>query len=215
VYALAASAAGVGWLALTPLAEAEVVYTPASVFIPYNGVHTYDLDLDGDGITDFTITEFRFSDTDLGFASINVDPASGNGVIGSYKYTTEAVALTRGAIIGSSRKFAPKQARMVEYGVSGGGIYTGGDWRKSNPRFLGLSFRINGETHYGWARLIVKLGQDKLKMTAYLSGYAYETVANQSIRAGSTSGPETESYAAEPSGSLGALAAGAAASPLN
>src|SRR5579863_10427884 len=52
MYALAASAAGVGVLALAQPIEAKIVYTPADVkigYIPYN------LDLNHDGVVDFQI----------------------------------------------------------------------------------------------------------------------------------------------------------------
>ena len=52
-YALAASAAGVGILALTLPSEAEIVYTPGDHVI--NKGHSYNLDLNNDGTTDFTL----------------------------------------------------------------------------------------------------------------------------------------------------------------
>src|ERR1700690_1163359 len=51
-YTLAASAAGVTLLALAPLGEAEIVYTPANLEIAPIG--TYTLDVDNNGTTDFT-----------------------------------------------------------------------------------------------------------------------------------------------------------------
>jgi hypothetical protein len=50
-YALAASAAGVGVLALTPAAEARIVYTKTHKSIGVNTI--FRLDLNHDGITDF------------------------------------------------------------------------------------------------------------------------------------------------------------------
>ena len=50
--ALAASAAGVGMLPLGQPVEAKVVYTPAHKWLPLN--HWYDLDLNHDGVNDFT-----------------------------------------------------------------------------------------------------------------------------------------------------------------
>jgi hypothetical protein len=48
---------------------------------------------------------------------------------------------------------------------------------------LGLKFLINGQTHYGWAHVTVNGSR------AVLNGYAYETVPNQPITTGKTSGP--------------------------
>jgi len=51
-------------------------------------------------------------------------------------------------------------------------------------RYLGLEFLINGEVHFGWARLTVTCKD--LRVLATLSGYAYETVPNTPIIAGQT-----------------------------
>ena len=57
--------------------------------------------------------------------------------------------------------------------------------------YLGLQFLINGETHYGWAAVdvVFDTSQRPWTFSATLTGYAYETVAGQSIAAGRTSGP--------------------------
>ena len=48
--------------------------------------------------------------------------------------------------------------------------------------YLGLKFMINGEVHYGWARLNETC--DKGNNSIRLTGYAYETIPNQGIKAG-------------------------------
>jgi len=48
-------------------------------------------------------------------------------------------------------------------------------------RYLGLAMRIDGEIHYGWARLSTS---GVLNFQAVLTGYAYETEAGKSIVAG-------------------------------
>jgi hypothetical protein len=53
MYVLAASAAGVGLLALAQSAEAKIVYTKTHVVIGTN--HVYALDLNHDGVVDFKI----------------------------------------------------------------------------------------------------------------------------------------------------------------
>jgi hypothetical protein len=53
-YALAASAAGVGVLALAQRAESKIVYTPAHQIIKPH--QPYDLDLNNDGVTDFRLS---------------------------------------------------------------------------------------------------------------------------------------------------------------
>jgi hypothetical protein len=70
--------------------------------------------------------------------------------------------------------------------------------------YLGLRFDINGETHFGWARLNVSV--QPTNVTATLTGYAYETITNKPIITGKTKGPDVITL--EP-GSLGRLARGA------
>jgi hypothetical protein len=57
MYTLAAGAAGVCILALAQPAEAKIVYTPANIRLGMN--QHYDLDLNHDGITDFSIWDIR------------------------------------------------------------------------------------------------------------------------------------------------------------
>src|SRR4029077_3677693 len=52
MYALAASAAGVGMLALAQPSQAKIVYTPANIQINVGGGLVY-LDLNNDGVNDF------------------------------------------------------------------------------------------------------------------------------------------------------------------
>ena len=61
-------------------------------------------------------------------------------------------------------------------------------------RFLGLKFKIHGETHFGWARFNVTLSQTAT-IQATLTGYAYETVPNKAIVTGKTKGPDADNDA--------------------
>ena len=71
--------------------------------------------------------------------------------------------------------------------------YAGGNWARVTNRYLGLKFKINEKTHYGWARLSVQISSDYRQITATLTGYAYETIAGKSIKAGQTKGPADDS----------------------
>jgi hypothetical protein len=67
-------------------------------------------------------------------------------------------------------------------------------------RYLGFEFAINGEIHYGWARLNVRA-----QAIAAITGYAYEIIPNKPIIAGD----EGNTSAANNSGAtLGELASG-------
>ncbi len=210
-YALAASAAGVGMLALAQSAEAKVVYTKTHQVIGTGAV--YSLDFDHKGTTDFLIRELGYSATSTGnYNALLVKESPGNaveGYIGGGWWSSHfASALKRGERIGPGQRFirdgreGEVLASVVRWDV-GTGRY--GQWVDVNSRYLGLRFEIDGETHYGWVRLNVHL--QGLDITATLTGYAYETIPNKPIITGKTKGPDVITL--EP-GSLGALAAGAA-----
>jgi hypothetical protein len=210
-YALAASAAGVSLLALTPPAMAKIVFTKAHQVIGCNGI--YELDVNHDRIVDFLIQQLGYCNST---GSINqwllAKEALGNAVEGNKHY---ASALTAGEVIGPRQHFtsgATNGATMVYIHkfADSSTQRTYGKWINLNNRYLGLKFKIKGKTHYGWARLSVH--DARAKINATLTGYAYETVPNRSIRAGQTSGgsaTDPTNREASPGTTLGALSLGA------
>jgi len=219
MYALAASAAGVGILALSPPAEAKIVYTPAHRVIGPH--HSFKIDLNHDGITDFTISNFAYCGTDQCFYALWQKPAAGNRAMG-FLFDGQLLlesALQPGARIGPTSQFKKGKGALVEAVFSSGDLSTSvfGRWPNVKSRYLGLEFKIKGKIHYGWARLNVTV--NKTKITATLTGYAYETIPNKPIVAGKENGSDdpvelnTESLAA-PAATLGILASGACGLPL-
>jgi len=84
-YALGASAAGVGVLALASPSEAKIVYTPThKVLHGSNPAKSLPLDLNNDGTVDFRIFDLWFVDTDFGPTGwLSILPShSPNGVEG-------------------------------------------------------------------------------------------------------------------------------------
>jgi hypothetical protein len=189
-----ASVAGAG-VACISKAQAEVVYTST-----HHTVHlSYALDLNNDGIIDFHIESYELS----GFSSLSVKPAvKGNQIGAAHKdecYMSSAAVLPAGAVIGADKSFSPDATCMFAG-------YRFGPWAYEKNRYLGLEFLINGETHFGWARLSINRYYC-FGCVARIEGYAYETVAGKSITAGDE-GNSAESTITP--GSLGVLALGAA-----
>jgi len=190
MYALAAGAAGVGLLTLASSAEAKVVYTPIHQSIGNNGV--YNLDLNQDGTVDFLIQQWNYGN----WASNNqllADAAIGNAVQGSRHF---AAALLAGEFIGPTQKFISGDSNgevmlSITHFTTGGTSYVHGFWANVRNRYLGLQFQINGQTHYGWARLNVHRSQFHFAVT--LTGYAYETTPNTGIKAGQTNSEAADS----------------------
>jgi hypothetical protein len=203
-YALAAGAAGVSLLAMTQPADAEIIVTQAHGNVPLNKYVSIDLNHDG-------IPDFRFLLSTFAYhtfrGTLLVQPRGAGGVIaspGGY-----AAPLSLGASIGPAQAFT--KGKHLNMARSAGFDYFSsrysrnvfGPWENVQSRFVGVEFLIGGETHYGWIRLTVNF--TNRTGTATLTGYAYETVAGQSIQAGQQA-DEASAPAATPS--LGMLALG-------
>jgi hypothetical protein len=207
-YALAAGAAGVSILALVQPAEAEIVVTHAHGTVGYN--KTVSIDLNHDGVPDFRLT-LPFSGYHLFKGTLLVHPRGAGGVIGTAGGF--ASRMVQGASIGSGQVFTEGKALPLVKSVvlaSCGSYYRNlfGPWQDAQNCFLGVSFLIEGATHYGWIRLTVTTNTGSIAAT--VTGYAYETIAGQGIKAGQM--VEEASAPAEPAplakASLGILALG-------
>jgi hypothetical protein len=207
MYALAASAAGVGILALAEPTEARIVYTPTHHVIMEGG--HYRLDINHDGITDFTLQAQITHTTQYGgfYESISAVPAAGNGVEGWTGSAPWAFALKAGGRISSQQYFPGKVMAFNCYPFCSGG--PAGSWVNVNKRYLGLKVKIRGKVHYGWARMNVKVQGSSIGGT--LTGYAYETEPGKGIKAGQT---KEDDDATIPSASLGHLARGTSVLPV-
>jgi hypothetical protein len=206
-YAAAASAAGIGMLALAQSSQAEIVYTPANQTISNGG--SIAIDLNHDGITDFTIRGTYAacqSGPDCLFQAFYASQNAQNGVLG---YGSFAKAVSLGQTVGPHQSFLA-DANMNRCKATQESYYDSGPWQTTSNHYLGLKFTIDGQIHYGWARLTVKIGRRCTHSTANLTGYAYETEPGKPILAGKRSGPEEQALPEDPQKSLGALALGLA-----
>ena len=191
MYALAASAAGVGTLGLTPSAEAKIVYTPAHVKILYPGV---PLDFNHDQIVDFYvwIGASLPSSTLLSVCQYVVRNGNGFYDCSSSRGTNRvrrtlsggqawAAALKHGASIDRKGQFLKSRAHMA-FVSDFDHTHTSrwfGPWANGGKgvkdRYLGLKFKIRRHFHFGWARLNVQADTGGY-LHATLTGYAYETI---------------------------------------
>jgi hypothetical protein len=103
-YALAAGAAGVGVLTLGQLSEAKIIYTAVHEVI--GPKHQYNLDLNHDKVTDFSIQNAYACGQDWCGDHLSAIPATGNGVAGPTGFRLPyASALRAGALIGQKQPF--------------------------------------------------------------------------------------------------------------
>lgn len=238
LYSLAAAVAGVSILALVEPAAGEVVVTRKMIPIPLcdSGSPCYVfLDLNNDGADDFLFDFTSYGPGSYFSRALVAYPLRGGGFIGKPEIAgVYASALLRGAKIGPSVDFYAGALIEESRGRDHGSQLLTGQW-SGNPknRYLGVQLSVNGQTHYGWIRLTVTTGplqNSGVPMSAKITGYAYETVPNKPIKAGTaategaaeTSGKpiaEVQSPASvhnqnQDGPSLGMLAAGADGMPL-
>jgi len=223
-YALAAATTGVALIALSRPSAAEIVYTPANQ--PINPNTVTKIDIDNDGTADFAIKDTFSTSFFSAFANLSAGP------IGNQNKIWGHIAFNRGYASALQAGFPifPKGQFLVGAGEMANVSFLGGaspqassactaPWANVNNRYLGLKFVINGEVHFGWARLNVSCSVENVTINALLTGYAYETVPNKAIRAGKEHGGadddalprddfSTDATVAEPA-TLGRLAQGA------
>jgi hypothetical protein len=231
LYGMAAAAASVGFLALAEPAAAEVVITNKNIPIPACNLAlspcSVSLDLNGDGVNDFKISLLSTLSAYGYFAGtefLRVTAHNGGGVMGNAggNRGPYASALLRGAKIGASDHFLNGKDTIEDtyfnyhtYYAAEKRLY--GKWGGNHPnRFLGVKFNIGGKTHYGWIRITVNsaITHPFTLMSATITEYGYETIANKSLGAGlaSTNAADDQTRAiTEPPrrASLGMLALGA------
>jgi len=211
-YAVAAGAAGAALLA-APTAAAEILYTPAHSALRGNA--TFQIDLNKDGVNDFGLQLLPIFHSSMLLAIPDVE---GNQVVRAAG-SVSAAALNLGAPIGANRQFNSKTTYggvfMAIAGRYGSLTWFRGPWAKAIDKYLGLKFLIDGQVHYGWARVSVP-NWNVIGNIPTLTGYAYETVANQPLHAGQEKDTTASAW---PQGtpefsSLGMLARGADALPI-
>jgi hypothetical protein len=221
-YALAASAAGVGMLALVQPAEAKVIHKVVNATISANG--SYSLDLNKIGVEDFTIFQTYGVSSLIPFDNLGVAMPNGRNAVWLKNPGSDlpvAVALDNDVVIGPGAPFGNVPGTFVHMAQGSRDIVS--SWAGAKGRFLGLKFYdLAGKPHYGWARLSVT---GVFPFTVELFDYAYETEEYTPITTcKSTRLPEDEDEKSElqadpatpvatapRSASLGHLAVGAAA----
>ncbi len=197
-YAIAASAAGVGALALAVPAEGKIIYTRIHKTIATDEL--YLLDLNHDGVPDFIVSNVLSTP----FGALGVCPnrpignclsqsqTQANEIWGNLKHSNYASALARSFKVGpNAKRFVPRNYFMAGFSCNTTGCPSDrGPW-KGNVRgkYLGLKFLIKGKVHYGWARLNVSYVPNQHgDLSATLTGYAYETIPNKLIVTGQSHG---------------------------
>jgi hypothetical protein len=178
------------------------------------------IDLNNDGIKDFLLRTSFYAGSSGLVVGLNASGyRNADNLVAGRRYSrsgyflSTASALPAGARIGPKGNFSVRLPFLAEELFNGVGSQNSdlGPWaghgKGVTDRYLGLKFVINGEVHYGWARLSVTLGHHRQfdDVSGTLTGYAYETVPNKPIIAGQITGPDVITVQPE---TLGGLALG-------
>ena len=141
----------------------------------------YLLDLNSDGTSDFNIVT---NGGGMNLEAISTNEIACGFIFGFPEVGGFAQTIHAGAIIGAYQDgynydWTPGFGAMV--GINGITnpplIY--GYWG-SNRDYLGLRFKINGQTHYGWIQMHLPATEG----AGFVEGFAYETEPNTAIIAG-------------------------------
>lgn len=210
---------------VAPSAHAGITYTPVRTSCSL-GFPAVDIDLNHDGITDFSIQNFTSSfrgSISLFLDYLDITAASDNQV--AVNGAAYAVALSPGQSIGPSLTFANGVAAMASFGsllsfdaqpAVGTEQGSGGSFANVRNKFLGLKLSFNGKSYYGWGRVNSEVllhpggarGVSKHgRIACGLIDYAVEDTPDVPIKAGEGAIPVNPDL--DNSDSLGWLAFGA------
>lgn len=190
------SALAGGLTAVAGVANAQIVHTDINpdAFVTGNGA-VYNLDVDNNGVIDFTFYTiassitytFGNSSTFINFSGAYMNPAaSGNSMMISLGGLLNVPA---GSAIGSSASFSSfdgcvggvADVSLINPSSSTSYTFSIGNFLDTDG-FVGLKFQNSGNTHYGWVRIEVANGGDVL----FVKEYAFESTPNTAINAGET-----------------------------
>lgn len=171
-------------LAIAGVADAsgQIIYTDVNPDVGGPGVEVY-IDFNNDSEWDALITRNLKTPTDQTINALFVAPRDGNAILGStsiyngstYRYP---FALNSGYIIssGNTNWNSSYYYQSMNWGSCN---YPNSNWCNVTDKFLGIRFKINGNTHFGWARLDVINASNWI-----LKDYAYNSTPGEPIEAG-------------------------------
>lgn len=164
---------------------ARIIYTDIEPDFSSAQNPSFDLDLNNDQLVDYVL-EWK-SDNNYEWLELRSNPSDQNGIISVAPWYTNPVPLYLDAEI-----FTNPDRVISNQGVFYGtwGIFTIGDcfggeptcfydWKAVGEGFLGLRFKINGQVHYGWARIEITGPAEWV-----VKDYAYNATPNNPVYAG-------------------------------
>lgn len=164
--------------------ESGIIHTDIEPdFVSENTNDFYDIDLNHDGIVDFTLGQW----TDSYHYLLSLGSSNGGNRCLSIPelFSARIVPLDMDSEISNTASYPNGESYEAPdgffFGI--GDCEDGGscsyDWKDKNDKYLGLKFFIKGKIHYGWARLDVTSNTQWV-----IKDYAYNATPNKPILAG-------------------------------
>lgn len=142
----------------------------------------YELDINNDQIIDFTLGSATYDNLD--YLMMGSNPTVGNSLLSVSPWYSHPVPLPGGQIIFHTGHYTNGEHYVSGVNFTIGDCFGGEsdcfyNWQLKEDKYLGLSFKINGQTHFGWVKMYIVSAAQWVIME-----YAYNATANRPIRAG-------------------------------
>jgi hypothetical protein len=196
------SALAGSFLATANMTSASIVYHDVNPDVTKTvttmGNTDYVIDMDNDGLTDFTFRIAKFSKTSHNLTitgtGVGIIPALGSGI--DYKqigtginvinyalalYTNDNIYNSVSWYVGGNAISSSSYGLALAASVSAMSITQNvGQFHNTTNKYLGVKFTTNSNIYYGWIR--VDVGSDNNSFT--LKDWAYENTPDTAIKAG-------------------------------
>ncbi|MFD2890966.1 T9SS type A sorting domain-containing protein [Flavobacterium chuncheonense] len=164
-------------------AHAQIIYTDIIPdYVSQNLGDSYNLDLNNDSTTDFTLISYNEI---IDWFHIYTNQGPNNTFIAVTPWFANPIPLNNGDLISQTLTSSFQTFENIGFITAGDcccqETICNYDWKDKGDKYLGVRFIINGQIHYGWARLNVSTHSQWT-----IKDYAYQATPNIGILAGQT-----------------------------
>ncbi|MEP7128819.1 MAG: T9SS type A sorting domain-containing protein [Chitinophagales bacterium] len=174
-------AALAGAMASPAFVSGQIVYHDFDPDIEVMAGDSFDLDLNNDGIVDFTLHSFinagAFTKAEV-YVNSALDSNAIDASIGPLGYYYPKVLATSDLIDVNNSWIAPIPYATFVINYTSGNVY--GNWSGTDNGYLAMRFLVGANLHYGWLRMDISVDGSKITM----KDYGYNSNPGDGIKAG-------------------------------